>query len=160
VTSKYICIYVCLYMFRLVNNHLQKAINNISRKLLLHMYLFIYVSFVVLCLCKVTVKLSLCLNKYHSMKTNGGSACIAPPFLTSLLDGDELSASSPGPLIPDERTPVSTGYEGACAPEPIWMLPYSCPLQLCSVFNYSRVILPKIGSSRGFLFCKIRIKPK
>jgi hypothetical protein len=36
VPSKYICIYVCLYMFRLVNNHLQKAINNISRTLLLH----------------------------------------------------------------------------------------------------------------------------
>jgi hypothetical protein len=36
VTLKYICIYVCLYMFQLVNNHVQKVINNISRKLLLH----------------------------------------------------------------------------------------------------------------------------
>jgi hypothetical protein len=35
VTLKYICICVCFYMFRSVNNHLHKAID-FSRKLLLH----------------------------------------------------------------------------------------------------------------------------
>jgi hypothetical protein len=47
VTSKYICIYVYLYMFRLVSNHLQKAMNNMKRthscgKISWHHVLFVH----------------------------------------------------------------------------------------------------------------------
>jgi hypothetical protein len=42
----------------------------------------------------VEVKLSMHLIKYHTMKTRG-SGGISPPFLTSVLDGGECSASRP-----------------------------------------------------------------
>jgi hypothetical protein len=40
------------------------------------------------------------------MKTYGGSGGIAPPFLTSALDGGEWSGSHPGRFIPGE---IATG---------------------------------------------------
>jgi hypothetical protein len=56
---------------------------------------------------KNQVKLSLYLIKHHAKKMYGGSECIAPPFLTSALDGGEWSASRLGcftsgqkPLVP------------------------------------------------------------
>jgi hypothetical protein len=49
-------------------------------------------------------KLSLCLIKHHGMKTYGGGG-VAPPFLTSALDGSEWSASRPCRFTPGERAP-------------------------------------------------------
>jgi hypothetical protein len=40
----------------------------------------------------------------YAMKT-WGSGGIAPPFLTSVLDGDDCSASCPGPFTPIGRAP-------------------------------------------------------
>jgi hypothetical protein len=37
---------------------------------------------------------------------------IAPPFLTSILDGNDWSASGPGRLIPGERTPSTNRIGG------------------------------------------------
>jgi hypothetical protein len=54
---------------------------------------------------KVKVKLSLCLTKYHAMKAYWGSGRIAPPFITSVLDGGEWSASCNGRFTPGERAP-------------------------------------------------------
>jgi hypothetical protein len=39
------------------------------------------------------------------MKTYGGNGGIDPPFLILALDGDEWSASLPGPFNPGERAP-------------------------------------------------------
>jgi hypothetical protein len=46
------------------------------------------------------------------MKT-WGSGCIAPPFLTSGLDGSEWSATSPGRFIPGEIA-HGTYWIGGC----------------------------------------------
>jgi hypothetical protein len=51
-----------------------------------------------------------------------GSGNIAPPFLTSALDGGEDSASRLGRFTPGKRTPLPTGYEAEWAPEPVWTL--------------------------------------
>jgi hypothetical protein len=40
----------------------------------------------------IMVKLSLCLTKYHVMKTYGGVDVYFHAFLTSALDGGELSS--------------------------------------------------------------------
>jgi hypothetical protein len=50
-------------------------------------------------------KLSLCLTKYHAMKTIGGVEVQLHAFLTSALDGGEWSASHPGCFTPGERAP-------------------------------------------------------
>jgi hypothetical protein len=46
------------------------------------------------------------------MKTNEGGGGIAPPFLTSALDGGGWSASSPNSFIPEEGTVNSTNKIG------------------------------------------------
>jgi hypothetical protein len=53
------------------------------------------------------------LIKHYAMKTYGGSGGIAPPFLTSTLDGDEWSASRPCRFTLRERAPVPIGWEAA-----------------------------------------------
>jgi hypothetical protein len=45
---------------------------------------------------KVKVQLSLCLTKYHAMKTYWGVEVYHHAFLTLILDGDKWLASSPG----------------------------------------------------------------
>jgi hypothetical protein len=45
-----------------------------------------------------------------------GSGGIAPPFLTSELDGDELSASRPGCFTPGERASGTHWIEGWVGP--------------------------------------------
>jgi hypothetical protein len=49
---------------------------------------------------KLKAKLSLCLTKYHSMKTYGGVDVWVRAFLTSAQDGSEWSASRPGRFTP------------------------------------------------------------
>jgi hypothetical protein len=52
-------------------------------------------------------------------------------FLTSALEGGELSASRPGrPLPPDKEPPVPTVQEAGWAPQPVWTL------RLCINSNY------------------------
>jgi hypothetical protein len=52
---------------------------------------------------KVKVMLSMCLIKYHAIKTYVEMEIIAPPFLTSTLDG--VASFTPRPLyLPGERT--------------------------------------------------------
>jgi hypothetical protein len=51
-----------------------------------------------------------------------GSKGVAPPILTSALDGREWTAHAPAALPPRKEAPVPTGYEAGCAPEPVWML--------------------------------------
>jgi hypothetical protein len=46
------------------------------------------------------------LTKHHAMKMYGGSGGIAPPFLISALDGDELLASHPGRFTSGNEPPV------------------------------------------------------
>jgi hypothetical protein len=41
-----------------------------------------------------------------------GSGGIAPPFLTSALDGGEWSVSRPCRFTPEERAPGTNGIEG------------------------------------------------
>jgi hypothetical protein len=50
------------------------------------------------------------------MKTYGGSGVIAPQFLTSALDGGELSASRPGRFTPVERAPGTHWIGGRVGP--------------------------------------------
>jgi hypothetical protein len=51
-----------------------------------------------------------------------GSGGIAPPFLTSALDGDEWSTSLTGRFSPKERDPGTHWIVGWVGPEPVWML--------------------------------------
>jgi hypothetical protein len=60
---------------------------------------------------KVNVRLSLCLTKHHAVKTYTESGGMAPGILTSVIDGDERSASHHGRFTPKERAPVFTGQE-------------------------------------------------
>jgi hypothetical protein len=50
------------------------------------------------------------------MKT-WGSAGIAPPFLTSAVDGDKWSASRPSLFTHGEQPPVPIVQEAECVPE-------------------------------------------
>jgi hypothetical protein len=56
-------------------------------------------------MCKVKVKLSLCLTKYYAMKACGQVDLQIHIFLTSPLVGGEWSASRTGRFIPGERVP-------------------------------------------------------
>jgi hypothetical protein len=62
---------------------------------------------------KLTVKvnLSLCLTKYHDMRTYGGVEVYLLYFLASLIDGGEWSASPIGPLSPRKEQLVPIGQE-------------------------------------------------
>jgi hypothetical protein len=52
-----------------------------------------------------------------------GSGGIAPPLLTSALDGGEWSPSRPGHFTSEETVPpVPIGQEAGWAPEPVWTL--------------------------------------
>jgi hypothetical protein len=51
-----------------------------------------------------------------------GSGGIVPSFVTSALDGNEWSASSPGRFTPDKEPLISIVYEIQWAPQPIWEL--------------------------------------
>jgi hypothetical protein len=59
--------------------------------------------------------LPLCLIK-HCHEDIWGSGGTAPPFLTSALDGGEWSASRPGRLTPEERTPSTHSTGGWVGP--------------------------------------------
>jgi len=54
------------------------------------------------------------------MKTYWGNGGTLHTFLTSALDGSELSASRPSRLNPGERAPVLTRQEAGWAPELVW----------------------------------------
>jgi hypothetical protein len=58
---------------------------------------------------KVKVKLSLCLTKYHTVKTDGGMEVYLHVLLTSELDGGEWLASGPGRFNPGRKHPVPIG---------------------------------------------------
>jgi hypothetical protein len=45
---------------------------------------------------------------------------VAPPFLTSALDGGEWSASRLSRFPPGKELPVPIGQEAGWAPEPVW----------------------------------------
>jgi hypothetical protein len=51
-----------------------------------------------------------------------GSGGVTPPFLTSVLDGGEWSASRPGRFTSAERSPVPNEQEAGWAPDPVWTL--------------------------------------
>jgi hypothetical protein len=51
------------------------------------------------------VQLCLSLIKHNAMKMYGRAEVIAPPFLTSALDGCELSPSGSRRFAPEERAP-------------------------------------------------------
>jgi hypothetical protein len=53
---------------------------------------------------KVEQKVKLSLRLHYAMKTYSGGG-IAPPFLTSALDGGEWSASRPGRFTPGKQSP-------------------------------------------------------
>jgi hypothetical protein len=54
------------------------------------------------------IKLFLCVINYAPHREDlCGSGRIAPPFLTSALDGGEWSASRPGGFINGERDPIA-----------------------------------------------------
>jgi hypothetical protein len=55
-------------------------------------------------------------------KTICGSGGIAPPVLTSALDGGAWSSLRPGRFTPGKEPPVSIVYEAEWAPEPVWTL--------------------------------------
>jgi hypothetical protein len=54
------------------------------------------------------------------MKVYGGVDAQIHVFLTSALVGGKWSASRPCRLTPEEKYPVTTGYEAGWAPEPVW----------------------------------------
>jgi hypothetical protein len=56
-----------------------------------------------------------------------GSGGIAPPFLTTALDGNEWLASCPGRFIPGQRFPVPIVQETGWTLEPLWRRGKSCP---------------------------------
>jgi hypothetical protein len=69
---------------------------------------------------KVQVKLSLWLINYTALHEEvWGSGGIAPPFLTSLIDGGEWSASLLGRFIPGGKGFGTHYIMAAWAPEPI-----------------------------------------
>jgi hypothetical protein len=55
----------------------------------------------------IKVKLSLCLTKYHAMKTYWEWRYSSTHSLTSALDGGEWSASRPGRFTLMERAPIT-----------------------------------------------------
>jgi hypothetical protein len=56
------------------------------------------------------------LIKHCAMKTKGVNGGITPPFLTSTLDGGELSAPLPGLFTPGERAPNTHWIGGEVGP--------------------------------------------
>jgi hypothetical protein len=67
--------------------------------------------------CKKKVMLSLCLiNQPLCHEDIRGSGCIAPPFLTSAVDGAEWSASCPDRFTPGERAPGTHWIGGWVGP--------------------------------------------
>jgi hypothetical protein len=66
------------------------------------------------------MKLSLCLVKYHAMKTYVGMEVQLHTLLTSAIDGGKWSVSRPGRFIPSEGLPVTRGIGG-------WVGPRRCP---------------------------------
>jgi len=56
------------------------------------------------------------LTKHHAMKTYWGAEVWLPAFLTSALDGGELSASRPGRFTPKERAPGTHWIAGWVVP--------------------------------------------
>jgi hypothetical protein len=73
-------------------------------------------------ICKRKGKVVPVLNKAPYHEDVRESRGIAPPFLTSALDGGEWPASHPGHFTPGERFPVPIGQEGGWASEPVWTL--------------------------------------
>jgi hypothetical protein len=51
-----------------------------------------------------------------------GCGSIAPPFLTSALDGRECPDSRLGRFSPRDTAPVPITYEAVWTPEPVWIL--------------------------------------
>jgi hypothetical protein len=71
----------------------------------------------------ITIMKSLCL--INQALFNEGiywSGSIAPPFLTSALEGGEWSASRPGRFTPREIVTSAHWIWGWWAPEPVWTL--------------------------------------
>jgi len=56
----------------------------------------------------VSIKLSLCIIKCHSMKRYGGVEAWLHTFLTLALDGGEWSGSCPGCFTLQERAPTQS----------------------------------------------------
>jgi hypothetical protein len=63
----------------------------------------------------------LVLNQLTPRHDIWGTGCIAPPFLTSALDGSEWSASRPD-RFPPVKEPWCLLSEAGSAPEPVWPL--------------------------------------
>jgi hypothetical protein len=75
----------------------------------------------------VKVKLSLCLTKYHAMKTYWGVEVQLHAFLTSAQAGDEWSASRPSSFtsgVKSPRYPLERRLDGPQIPKRPWVLPF------------------------------------
>jgi hypothetical protein len=57
-----------------------------------------------------------CLAKYYGKKMSGEVELLLHAFLTSVLDGDEWSASRPGRFILEERAPGTHWIDGWVGP--------------------------------------------
>jgi hypothetical protein len=68
------------------------------------------------------------------MEAHGGEEVYLLPFLTSVLDGGEWSASRPGrALPPGKEPPVPIGQEAGWAPEPVWTQGLENPLPVSGI---------------------------
>jgi hypothetical protein len=72
-----------------------------------------------------------------------GSGGIAPPFLTSALDGGEWSASRPGRYIPGKKPLVSIEYEAGWAPVLVLTL-WSREKSIAPAVNRTPVFQPEV----------------
>jgi hypothetical protein len=77
------------------------------------------------------------------MKIYYGSGGMAPPLLTSALDGGKWSALSPGRFTPGEEAPVRIEYDAECYPEPVWTL-YSREKSISLAGNRNPTVQPVV----------------
>jgi hypothetical protein len=112
-----------------------------------------------ICTYTYKVKLPMC------QEDKRGSGSIAPPFLTSALDGGERSASLPVLFTPGKRAPVPIGKEAGCTLEPVWNLWRTDNPCLCQDSNagrpahspsLKRPVVPTDPQEYGCWLCLIR----
>jgi hypothetical protein len=68
---------------------------------------------------KIKVKLSLCLSKYHAMKTYWESGSIVPCVLNLGTKWRRVVSLTLRQLSPGEEAPIPIGQEAGWVPEPV-----------------------------------------